>query len=275
MPYSEHKSLTGTARYASINTHLGIEQSRRDDLESLCYVLMYFNRGSLPWQGLRAHTKREKYDKISDKKMSIPIAVLCRGFPLEFATILEYCRSIRFDDKPDYAYLRRLFRELYLRKGFRDDDVFDWTPQISAAAAAADAEAGGKIPRAIGSSAEQKKRSAEKEAAGASPEKELPRDGDAKAEGEQPHASLTSCSRSAPSTPGASSMKAQPGSTSKKVDELTHSFAKLSSAERTSSSRNGWQASTLDSSKGSSSILPRFARRKKPSDSGGLGDGST
>jgi casein kinase 1 len=127
IPYNEHKSLTGTARYASINTHLGIEQSRRDDLESLGYVLMYFNRGSLPWQGLKAVTKREKYDKISDKKMSIPISILCKGFPVEFANYLEYCRSLRFDDKPDYSHLRRMFRELYVRKGYRDDGLFDWT----------------------------------------------------------------------------------------------------------------------------------------------------
>ncbi|KAL7152383.1 hypothetical protein ABFS83_04G093600 [Erythranthe nasuta] len=127
IPYRENKNLTGTARYASMNTHLGIEQSRRDDLESLGYVLMYFLRGSLPWQGLKAGNKKQKYERISEKKVSTSIEALCRGYPTEFASYFHYCRSLRFDDKPDYAYLKRIFRDLFIREGFQLDQVFDWT----------------------------------------------------------------------------------------------------------------------------------------------------
>ncbi|XP_019455459.1 PREDICTED: casein kinase 1-like protein 6 isoform X1 [Lupinus angustifolius] len=134
IPYRENKNLTGTARYASVNTHLGIEQSRRDDLESLGYVLMYFLRGSLPWQGLKAGTKKQKYDRISEKKMSTPVEVLCKSYPSEFVSYFHYCRSLRFEDKPDYSYLKRLFRDLFIREGYQFDYVFDWTvlkyPQI-------------------------------------------------------------------------------------------------------------------------------------------------
>ncbi|KAG4067357.1 hypothetical protein HA402_000348 [Bradysia odoriphaga] len=125
--YREDKNLTGTARYASINAHLGIEQSRRDDLESLGYVMMYFNRGSLPWQGLKATTKKQKYERISEKKMSTPIEVLCKGFPAEFAMYLNYCRTLRFDESPDYMYLRQLFRILFRTLNHQYDYTFDWT----------------------------------------------------------------------------------------------------------------------------------------------------
>lgn len=127
IPYRENKNLTGTARYASCNTHLGIEQSRRDDLESLGYVLLYFLRGSLPWQGLKAATKKQKYDKICEKKLSTPIEVLCKSHPVEFASYFHYCHSLTFDQRPDYGFLKRLFRELFIREGYEFDYVFDWT----------------------------------------------------------------------------------------------------------------------------------------------------
>ncbi|KAM0026762.1 putative protein kinase CK1-CK1 family [Helianthus debilis subsp. tardiflorus] len=136
IPYRENKNLTGTARYASVNTHLGVEQSRRDDLESLGYVLMYFLRGSLPWQGLKAGTKKQKYDRISEKKMMTSKEVLCKSYPSEFMSYFHYCRSLKFEDKPDYSYLKRLFRDLFIREGYQFDYVFDWTmlkyPQIGA-----------------------------------------------------------------------------------------------------------------------------------------------
>ncbi|KAF8392175.1 hypothetical protein HHK36_022517 [Tetracentron sinense] len=167
--YRENKNLTGTARYASVNAHLGVEQSRRDDLESLGYVLMYFLRGSLPWQGLKAGTKKQKYDKISEKKMLTPIEVLCRSYPSEFISYFHYCRSLRFDDKPDYSYLKRLFRDLFIREvpsleifagaGYQFDYVFDWTilkyPQIGAISRARPT---GKTGLAAGPSAERTER---------------------------------------------------------------------------------------------------------------------
>lgn len=127
IPYRENKNLTGTARYASRNTHLGIEQSRRDDLESIGYVLLYFLRGSLPWQGLKAATKKQKYDKISEKKLSTPIEALCKSHPVEFASYFNYCHSLTFDQRPDYSFLRRIFRELFDREGYQFDYVYDWT----------------------------------------------------------------------------------------------------------------------------------------------------
>ena len=124
--YREGKSLTGTARYASINTHIGIEQSRRDDLEGLGYVLLYFLRGSLPWQGLKARDVKEKYERIKEKKIMSKVEDLCKGYPEEFAQYCNYCRSLKFEDKPDYSHLRSLFKELFKRENLESDYKFDW-----------------------------------------------------------------------------------------------------------------------------------------------------
>ena len=126
IPYREKKSLSGTARYMSINTHLGREQSRRDDLESLGHVFLYFLRGSLPWQGLKAQTNKQKYEKIGEKKQLTTIKELCEGFPDPFATFLTYVRNLKFEESPDYDYLRSLFDKILHRIGEKDDGVYDW-----------------------------------------------------------------------------------------------------------------------------------------------------
>lgn len=149
--------------------HAGIEQSRRDDMESLGYVLMYFNRGSLPWQGLKAATKKQKYEKISEKKMSTPIEILCKGtlrlfvllprdyfsisllgFPAEFSMYLNYCRGLRFEEAPDYMYLRQLFRILFRTLNHQYDYIFDWTMLKQKAAASAAASGGGSSQNVAG-----------------------------------------------------------------------------------------------------------------------------
>jgi len=126
IPYRERKSLSGTARYMSINTHLGREQSRRDDLEALGHVFMYFLRGGLPWQGLKAATNKQKYEKIGEKKQSTPIKELCEGFPEEFAIYLNYVRKLGFEETPDYDFLRELFTKVLRSTNEVEDGVYDW-----------------------------------------------------------------------------------------------------------------------------------------------------
>lgn len=126
IPYRERKSLSGTARYMSINTHLGREQSRRDDLEALGHVFMYFLRGGLPWQGLKAATNKQKYEKIGEKKQTTAIKDLCEGFPEEFNKYLSYVRNLGFEDTPDYDYLRELFTKALQNTGEVEDGEYDW-----------------------------------------------------------------------------------------------------------------------------------------------------
>ncbi|KAG1469749.1 hypothetical protein G6F56_003077 [Rhizopus delemar] len=126
VPYREKKSLSGTARYMSINTHLGREQSRRDDLESLGHVFMYFLRGSLPWQGLKAATNKQKYERIGEKKQTTTVHDLCAGFPEEFGHYLQYARRLAFEENPNYDYMMSLFDKVLESIDEVDDGIYDW-----------------------------------------------------------------------------------------------------------------------------------------------------
>mmetsp|Transcript_140424 Transcript_140424/g.365096 ORF Transcript_140424/g.365096 Transcript_140424/m.365096 type:complete len:276 (-) Transcript_140424:413-1240(-) len=119
-------SLTGTARYASINAHKGLEQSRRDDLEAVGHMLLYFLRSSLPWSGLDAKTKEEKYRKICEKKETTDLVELCRGFPDAFRIYLQLARELDFTQRPDYRQYRKLFRGVRDSCGNYEDHELQW-----------------------------------------------------------------------------------------------------------------------------------------------------
>lgn len=131
--FGEGKGFLGTARFASLNAHRGVAQGRRDDLEAVGYVLAYLLRGSLPWQGVRADTKPELYQKIAAMKESTPTKKTCEHLPIEFAIYLDYCRVLSFTEKPDYVYLRSLFQDLFESKGYKHDGLFDWIAPDSSA----------------------------------------------------------------------------------------------------------------------------------------------
>ena len=115
IPFKIGKSITGTARYCSIYTHQGMEQSRRDDLESIGYVLMYFLRGDLPWQGIKVKENEKHYERIGNMKQNISIDELCFGFPEQFKNYFNYVKQLEFDEDPNYNFLIELF-EMVLKK---------------------------------------------------------------------------------------------------------------------------------------------------------------
>lgn len=118
--------IVGTLRYASVSNHKGIEQSRRDDLESIAYVLVYLLVGSLPWQSIKAESVKTKMQMIKNKKMSISPEILCKGQPPQFAKFLGYSRGLKFQEKPNYSYLRDLLKETAEANDVSLDGKFDW-----------------------------------------------------------------------------------------------------------------------------------------------------
>ena len=129
IPFVKGKKLTGTARYASINALSGFEQSRRDDLESIGYIIMYFILGKLPWQGLKINNKEDRYKKICEKKKATSAKDLCAGFPSEFENFITYTRNLQFTEVPDYNYLRGLLKTILKNGGFTIDYYYDWCKQ--------------------------------------------------------------------------------------------------------------------------------------------------
>lgn len=126
IPYREKKSLSGTARYMSINTHLGREQLRRDDLEALGHVFFYFLKGQLPWQGLKAPTNKQKYEKIGEKKRATSASTLCEGFPKQFAEYLDLVKDLSFDTDPNYKKYKKMLYSVLdsINEVFNND--YDW-----------------------------------------------------------------------------------------------------------------------------------------------------
>lgn len=124
--YKTDKNFTGSFRYSSIRNHRGIEQSRRDDLESIGYMLIYLLKNSLPWQGLKGSTKSKRSVNIFNVKNSTSLDKLCEDLPKEFNLYMKYCRMLRFHQDPDYNLLRDLFITVFKREKYDLDFVYDW-----------------------------------------------------------------------------------------------------------------------------------------------------
>lgn len=122
-----NRKLTGTARYVSLNVHEGILPSRRDDMESIGYILIYLLIGELPWQGLNGINKYEKHKLIGERKRDIKLWDRYQSsVPGEIFIFINYCRNLKYEEEPDYQYLKSLLINLYTHHGFITDNIYDW-----------------------------------------------------------------------------------------------------------------------------------------------------
>ena len=123
---TDKKNLIGTPRYASINALRGIEQSMRDDLESVGYILVYLLKGKLPWMGIKCMDKNEKLKKICIRKIETSSSDLCVGLPKEFVEYFDYCNDLEYEQKPDYTFLKNLFFKVLRNEKEKFDYIYDW-----------------------------------------------------------------------------------------------------------------------------------------------------
>jgi serine/threonine protein kinase len=124
--FSITNNIIGTPRYCSYNALRGAEQSRRDDLESLFYVLLYFFRGSVPWQNLKIKSRNERFKRINEIKKKINYKILCKDLPEEFLDFANYIKNLNFEEEPNYKYMQKLFYLILLKIKEENDDKFSW-----------------------------------------------------------------------------------------------------------------------------------------------------
>lgn len=126
--FNTQSMIMGTPRFMSINAHLGFQQSRRDDLMSLAYMLLYLLKGSLPWDGIREKDQRKKNAEIQKKKQSTPSAKYCEdGTPAVFPALLDYTKSLKFREDPDYERMRAMLAACAKQQGLKLDSTFSWS----------------------------------------------------------------------------------------------------------------------------------------------------
>jgi serine/threonine protein kinase len=119
--------FTGTSRYASVYSMAGNEQSRRDDIESIGYMIIFLMKKKLPWQGIRGNSYKECYHKLYIMKKNIEPEELCKGLPKEMIDYMNNAKSLKFEEEPNYSYLKNLFKTILERNNFNfDKKIFSW-----------------------------------------------------------------------------------------------------------------------------------------------------
>lgn len=126
IPWDDNREFSGTYRYSSIRNHVGAEQSRRDDLESFGYVLIYFLKGKLPWEGLKPKDNEERLLQIFNKKKNITCEKLCNKLPDIIYNYMKYTRNLRFKEKPNYKKIKELFIKYLINNKLEFDFKYDW-----------------------------------------------------------------------------------------------------------------------------------------------------